>query len=244
MKQSSHPRSQDFFRVQQLSVYYDGHAVVDNVSFSINRGEIVTIIGPNGSGKTTLARVLIGFVTPQRGRILAEPRLRMSYVPQNISLNPLIPMSGERFLQLGPFYNQGMKKSLLNRLRLQDIRTRQFAVLSGGEKQRLLLARALLNAPQLLILDEPAQALDVDAQMWLYELVRDYAQENNCAVILISHDLHLVMSSTDRVLCMHNHICCSGTPREISNHPNYKQLFRPEVAKHLAIYSHKHKHTH
>ena len=235
---------QDFFSVRNLSVYYGHKAVVDNVSFRIEPGEIVTIIGPNGSGKTTLARALIGFTTPQQGSIHTIPKLRMSYVPQYISLNPLIPMNGEQFLQLSPFYNHEMKRKLLGRLRLHDIEMRQFVSLSGGEKQRILLARAMLNNPQLLILDEPAQALDVDAQIWLYELVRDYAGENNCAVLLISHDLHLVMGATDRVLCMHNHICCSGTPQEISSHPNYKQLLGPEVAKHIAVYKHSHLHRH
>ena len=231
-----------FFTVQNLSVYYDNRAIVDNVSFAIDPGEIVTIIGPNGSGKTTLARTLIGLISPHKGKILSSPALRIGYVPQYISLNTLIPMNGEQFLRLSPFYSQKTQQQLLGRLGINKIEKRQFVFLSGGEKQKMLLARALLNKPTLLILDEPAQALDVNAQLWLYDLVRDYAQETNCAVLLISHDLHLVMKATDRVLCMYNHICCSGTPQEITKHPNYKQLFNPEVAEHLAVYQHHHRH--
>jgi len=238
------PAKQEFLGVKNLTIAYKGIAIVDDVSFSISPNEIVTLIGPNGGGKSTLARALVGITNYQRGTITKAAKMRIGYVPQNVSLNPLIPMNAKQFLHLSPFYNHQLKQDLLSRLRLAAIENYQFSALSGGEKQRVLLARALLNSPQLLILDEPAQGLDVDGQIWLYELVRDYAKENHCAVLLISHNLHLVMSSTDRVLCMQNHICCSGNPQEISIHPTYQKLFGAKIAAHFAIYKHNHSHSH
>jgi len=238
------PAKQEFLGVKNLTIAYKGMAIVDDVSFSISPNEIVTLIGPNGGGKSTLARALVGITNYQRGTITKAAKMRIGYVPQNVSLNPLIPMSAKQFLHLSPFYNHQLKQDLLSRLRLAEIENYQFSALSGGEKQRVLLARALLNSPQLLILDEPAQGLDVDGQIWLYDLVRDYAKENHCAVLLISHNLHLVMSSTDRVLCMQNHICCSGNPQEISIHPTYQKLFGAKIAAHFAIYKHNHSHSH
>ncbi len=238
------PAKQEFLEVKNLTIGYRGMAVVDDVSFSISPNEIVTLIGPNGGGKSTLARALVGITAYQRGTITKAAKMRIGYVPQNVSLNPLIPMTAKQFLHLSPFHNRQLKQDLLSRLRLAEIEDYQFAALSGGEKQRVLLARALLSSPQLLILDEPAQGLDVDGQIWLYELVRDYAKENHCAVLLISHNLHLVMSATDRVLCMQNHICCSGNPQEISIHPTYQKLFGAKIAAHFAFYKHSHNHTH
>ena len=230
--------------MQDISVHYKDKTVVDSVSFTMRQGEIVTVIGPNGGGKTTLARALVGFVRYQKGKIVKKVGMKIGYVPQHISLNSLIPLSAEEFLHLSPFCSDQLKKKLLHRLRLEDIGSRQFSALSGGEKQRVLLARAMLNSPDMLILDEPAQTLDLNAQIWLHDLVRDYAQENNCAVLLISHDLHLVMRATDKVMCMQNHICCSGTPQEISVHPTYQKLFGKDIARHFAIYQHSHDHSH
>lgn len=236
------PARQEFLQVKNLTIAYKGIPIVDDVSFTIKPNEIVTLIGPNGGGKSTLARALVGITSYQKGTIKKAAKIRIGYVPQNVSLNPLIPMTAKQFLHLSPFYNHQLKQDLLSHLRLAEIENYQFAALSGGEKQRVLLARALLNSPQLLILDEPAQGLDVDGQIWLYELVRNYAKENHCAVLLISHNLHLVMSSTDRVLCMQNHICCSGNPQEISVHPTYQKLFGAKIAAHFAIYKHNHSH--
>lgn len=241
MEESS---NQEFVQVKNLTVTHNNKAIVDDVSFAIHHNEIVTLIGPNGGGKTTLARAMVGITKYQKGTITTQTKTRIGYVPQNVTLNPLIPMSAQGFLHLSPFYNTRLKHRLLSRLRLKGIENYQFSALSGGEKQRVLLARSLLNSPQLLILDEPAQGLDVDGQIWLYELVRDYAKENQCAVLLISHDLHLVMSATDRVLCMQNHICCSGSPQEISVHPTYQKLFGAKIAAHFAIYKHNHSHSH
>ena len=233
-----------FFKAQNISVIHAGITLLDNVSFDIKHGEIISVIGPNGGGKTTLARVLAGIIKPHQGKIIKQPALRIGYVPQHFYLNQLMPLKVSRFLQLSPYYNKQSITKLVEDLQMESIMDSQFAHLSGGEKQRVLMSRAMLGNPQLLVLDEPTQALDIDGSSRLYGMIDEYAKKENCAVVLISHDLTFVMSSTDKVLCLQHHICCRGTPQEINDDPVYKNLFGNKIANNLALYRHHHDHSH
>lgn len=218
--------------------------LLDDVSFSISRGEIISIIGPNGGGKTTLARVITGIINPNKGKIIKHLQLKIGYVPQHFYLNQLMPLKVKVFLELSPYYSNKAMSELNNLPGMKKIMDSQFTHLSGGEKQKVLMARAMLGKPQLLILDEPSQALDMAGRSHLYKIIDDYAKKETCAVILISHDLNFVMSSTDKVLCLQNHICCQGSPQEINNDPAYKEVFGDHTIKNMAIYRHNHGHSH
>ena len=233
-----------FFGCKNVSVFYNNHRVVDNVSFAMRAGEILSIIGPNGGGKTTLTRALVGLIAPQRGAVIRRKGLRIGYIPQHVALNIQVPMNVINFLKLSPLYEHTLLAPLVKQLSLEDLLAIPLHDLSGGQMQRVLFARAVLGKPHLLILDEPDRSLDIDARIYFYELLRLYAAENGCALILVSHDLHLVMASTDRVLCLNHHVCCTGTPKEISMDPAYKRIFGAAIAKHFALYSHEHNHHH
>lgn len=202
----------------------------------------MTIIGPNGAGKSSLVKTAAGLIEPQQGTIIRKPKLRVGYMPQKIKINPQLPLTTGRFLSLCG------KKSALNtavkRLDIECLLDTPVQNLSGGEMQRVLLARALLQRPELLILDEPAQGVDISGQAELYHLLGELRNELNCGVLLVSHDLHIVMAQTDHVLCLNKHICCHGAPESVSKHPEYLQLFGKEAAKDIAVYTHMHDHTH
>lgn len=204
----------------------------------------MTLLGPNGAGKSTLVRVVLGLVKPDKGTMSCEPRLRIGYVPQKLHLDPILPLTVDRFMRLRP----GVKKTdilpALERVGAIHLQHAPMQKLSGGENQRVLLARALLNTPQLLVLDEPTQGVDVNGQLALYNLIDSLRHELGCAVLMVSHDLHLVMAKTDDVLCLNQHICCSGTPEAVSLHPEFISMFGRHGAEQLAVYRHHHNHRH
>ncbi|MEX2616637.1 MAG: zinc ABC transporter ATP-binding protein ZnuC [Alphaproteobacteria bacterium] len=230
--------------LQDITLKYAGRAVLDHVDLSIERGQIVTVIGPNGSGKTTLARVLLGLLEPDTGHVRRMDDIVIGYVPQRMHIDSSLPLSVRRFLQIAAPRQGGNIAAALAETGAGAVADADIGSLSGGELQRVLLARALLRDPDLLVLDEPAQGVDFAGQTALYHLIGEIRDRHKCGVLTISHDLHLVMAATDRVICLNHHICCSGEPESVRIHPEYVALFGPAASKDIAIYSHSHCHSH
>ncbi|QBM18762.1 zinc import ATP-binding protein ZnuC [Marinobacter sp. JH2] len=230
-------------QLNQLTVRFDERIVVDHVNLAVGRGDIITIIGPNGAGKTTLIKTILGIQKATSGQVSLTPDLVIGYVPQHLSLEATLPLSVKRFMLLSgrPL---AACETALQRTGVGHLLNASVHHLSGGEKQRLLLARALARQPDLLVLDEPAQGVDINGQAALYELIRELRDELHCGVIMISHDLHLVMAATDQVICLNQHICCSGHPADISHDPAFIETFGHQVAESLAVYHHQHNHSH
>ncbi|WJV64344.1 zinc ABC transporter ATP-binding protein ZnuC [Pectobacteriaceae bacterium CE70] len=230
--------------LDNISVQFGNRRVLTDISLTLQAGRILTLLGPNGAGKSTLVRVVLGLLAPDSGNIQRVPNLRIGYVPQKLHLDATLPLTVSRFMQLRP----GVKKQdimpALKRVQAGYLLDQPMQKLSGGENQRVLLARAILTNPQLLVLDEPSQGLDVNGQSALYELINQLRQELNCGVLMVSHDLHLVMAKTDEVLCINQHVCCSGTPEVVSLHPEFQAMFGHYGAEQLAIYRHHHNHRH
>ncbi|MCK2150279.1 MULTISPECIES: zinc ABC transporter ATP-binding protein ZnuC [Marinobacter] len=229
--------------LNQVTVEFDDRLVVDRVNLTVHRGDIITIIGPNGAGKTTLIRAILGLQKASSGEVTLSRKLVIGYVPQHLALESTLPLSVKRFMMLT---GRGLAEcqAALQKTGVGHLLDASVHHLSGGEKQRLLLARALVRQPDLLVLDEPAQGVDINGQAALYELIRQLRDELNCGIIMISHDLHLVMAATDKVICLNQHICCSGHPADISHDPAFIETFGPRVAESLAVYHHHHNHRH
>ena len=229
---------------QDVSLAFRGKPAVENVSIEVHACEIVTLIGPNGAGKTTLARALLGLAAVSAGRITRRPGLRIGYVPQRFPIDRIIPLSVRRFMSLSEAVPQERAASCLAETGAERLIDAQMSELSGGEFQRVLLARALARDPQLLVLDEPAQAVDFAGAAQLYELITAIRDTRGCGILLISHDLHVVLGASDRVICLNRHVCCEGRPGTVAGHPEYVRLFGPRAAASLGIYEHHHDHTH
>ena len=197
---------------EQLAVRLGGREVLHHIDLSVAPGEIVTIVGPNGSGKSTLLRALLGVVAPSRGRVTRQPGLRIGYVPQKLHIDPTMPLPVARFLSLPDRQSNARISEVLARVGVPDVAGQDMTTLSGGQFQRVLLARALLSHPDILILDEATAGLDQPGTAAFYRLIEDVRRELGCAVLSVSHDLHVVMSASDRVICLNGHICCSGAP--------------------------------
>ncbi|BES84729.1 zinc import ATP-binding protein ZnuC [Pectobacterium araliae] len=230
--------------LNNISVTFGSRKVLSDISLTLQEGRILTLLGPNGAGKSTLVRVVLGLLSPTSGSLVRDPALRIGYVPQKLHLDTTLPLTVSRFMQLRP----GVKKQdilpALKRVQAAHLLEQPMQKLSGGETQRVLLARALLNQPQLLVLDEPTQGVDVNGQLALYDLINQLRQEFHCGVLMVSHDLHLVMAKTDEVLCLNQHVCCSGTPEVVSLHPEFLAMFGHRGTEQLAIYRHHHNHRH
>lgn len=227
-----------------LCVRFSGFEVLHDVSLAVRPGEIVTLLGPNGSGKSTLIRALLGIVPLAHGRVTRVPGLRLGYVPQKLAVDRSMPMTVRRFLSLPVRVSDAAAHAALARVGVEGIGPRHMAGLSGGQFQRVLLARALLSDPQLLILDEPTQGLDQPGEAAFYQLIETVRRETGAAILMVSHDLHVVMAASDRVICLNGHICCEGTPRVVSNAPEYRALFGLGTKGALALYQHAHDHAH
>ena len=227
-----------------ISVALDGAEVLSQVTLAVQPGEIVTILGPNGSGKSTLLRALLGIVALSHGAVARAPGLRLGYVPQRLAFDASLPMTVRRFLSLPHRASDAEAAAALARVGLEGTGRRQMAGLSGGQFQRVLLARALLSRPQLLVLDEPTQGLDQPGEAAFYRLIEEVRRETGAGVLMVSHDLHVVMAASDRVICLNHHICCEGTPRVVSNAPEYRALFGLGTQGALALYQHRHDHSH
>lgn len=221
-----------------------GRAILQGVDLDVRVGEIVTVIGPNGAGKTTLLKIMLGIERPDRGQVYRPPSTRIGYVPQRFDVDRSIPMTVERFLGLGQNAALGKIAAALADVGAERTAKLQLAQLSGGETQRVLIARALLRDPNMLALDEPARGVDYFGEADLYELIAGIAKARRLGVLLISHDLHVVMAASDRVVCLNGHVCCSGQPETVAKHAEYARLFGPEAARSLGVYLHHHDHTH
>jgi zinc transport system ATP-binding protein len=243
MQETTNPRDL-LVKASNIAVSFAGRQVLQGVSLESRRGTIVTLIGPNGAGKTTLVRIILGMVTPDTGDIQRQPGLTIGYMPQRVHLEPTLPITVLRFLQLTGVRDRAVILSLLEELGIAHLANLQLRIISGGEFQRVLLARALLRRPSLLILDEPAQGVDVNGQAELYQLIDGIAEQHACGILMISHDLHLVMSTTDEVVCLNHHVCCHGKPEQVSADPAYLALFGQRSAGNIAVYTHNHNHSH
>ncbi len=229
---------------ENVSVRYGGHVALSHVDFTIHPGEIVTIVGPNGSGKSTLLKVLLGVIRPSAGRIDQKSDLAIGYMPQRVALDARMPMTVKRFLNMPKRHRPADLEASLLRVGVAGIAQQQMETLSGGQFQRVLLARALLVQPNILIMDEPTQGLDQPGTAAFYQLIEEVRQETGCAILMVSHDLHVVMSTSDRVICMNGHVCCEGTPHVVSAAPEYRALFGHGTGGALALYQHEHDHQH
>ena len=228
----------------EISVALMGRRILDRVSMDISPGEIVTLVGPNGSGKTTLIRALVGAITPSGGRVERRPGLRLGYVPQRLFVEPSMPITVARFLNLPHRRSRAEIIHALDQAGAGELADRQMTGLSGGQFQRTLLARALLDRPELLILDEPTTGLDQPGSAAFYNRIAALRAETGTAILMVSHELHVVMSASDRVICLNGHVCCHGTPEIVASAPEYRALFGSGTQGALALYRHDHDHHH
>jgi len=230
--------------VEHLTMQFGGLVAVNDLSMSIGRGDITALIGPNGAGKTTLVRLMLGLEPPDQGTLARKEGLVVGYVPQRFDLDNAIPMTVDRFLKMAGPRRKAHIPAVLDEVGAPNLGERQFSQLSGGELQRVLIARALLRDPHLLVLDEPVRGVDYTGEAELYAMISRLRDERGLGVLLVSHDLHIVMASSDRVICINRHVCCSGAPQSVAQHPEYARLFGPQAVRSLAVYEHHHDHHH
>jgi zinc transport system ATP-binding protein len=230
--------------LENIGLKIDGQQIIDKVSLHLNKGKITTLIGPNGGGKTSIARILLGVLQPTSGIITKDSNLKIGYMPQKIVIDKTIPMTVENFLTLSVqkiIFDDKINK-LIDRLKISNILNKQIHDLSGGQMQKVLFLRSIINNPDLLVLDEPTQYMDINATEEFYQIIDEIRKSQDCAILLVSHDLHMVMQKTDVVFCVNHHVCCHGAPEDINQHPEYLSLFGNR--SNLAIYQHNHDHKH
>ncbi len=230
--------------LKNAGVYRGNRWLVRGIDLQLRAGEIVTIIGPNGAGKSTTARLAVGTLKADEGRVEQRPDLRVGYVPQKLHIDPSLPMRVRRLMALTSKVSMAQIEAALDSVGIADLADRFIQDLSGGEFQRALLARAILRAPDLLVLDEPVQGVDFAGEVMLYKLIKQIRDRTGCGVLMISHDLHIVMAETDTVLCLNGHICCTGSPANVVTNPEYIRLFGATASGALAVYQHAHDHVH
>lgn len=231
--------------VTTKNIYYnigDRH-ILHDINFVLEPGQITTIIGPNGAGKSSLVNIVIGLNTQFEGQVERSPGLTIGYLPQNSKINPLMPITVKRLMSLTRKVSDQQLLQALEKTGVASLLNQQVKNLSGGETQRVMLARAILGQPGLLVLDEPTAGVDVTGEIEMYELIAQIRDDSGCAILMVSHDLHLVMSKTDQVLCLNQHLCCSGKPESVSQHPEYLALFGDKTES-IAVYTHHHDHVH
>lgn len=233
-----------FLSLSNAGLYRGNRWLVRGVDLEVRRGEIVTLVGPNGSGKTTTARLALGIVKPDEGTVTRAENCQIAYVPQRFEIDWSLPLKVERLMRLTASPTNKAMYDALEATGVAHLANSEVGHLSGGEFQRVLLARALARNPDLLVLDEPVQGVDFAGEVALYQLISKLRDQLNCGILLISHDLHVVMAATDRVVCLNGHICCQGTPQSVSENPEYLSLFGKKAAQTMAVYEHSHDHTH
>ena len=231
-------------QARDISYSAGSRLILDRIGFELERGQITTIIGPNGAGKSTLANVITGLIPDYQGEIRRAPGLRVGYLPQKVYVNRLMPLTVARLMQLTRRVDAEEIDRALAQTEAGHLESRQVRSLSEGELKRVLLARTTLGQPDLIVLDEPTAGVDVTGESRMYELIGELRHQLQCAVLLISHDLHVVMSLTDQVLCLNQHLCCSGLPESVGQHPEYLALFGRQTADSIAVYAHHHDHEH
>ncbi|WP_420407529.1 ATP-binding cassette domain-containing protein [Hoeflea sp.] len=230
--------------LDNAGIYRAGRWLVRGVSLAMEPGEIVTLIGPNGSGKSTTAKMALGISKPDEGNVQRRPGLKVSYVPQKLTIDWTLPLTVDRFMRLTGHVGVEEAKSAMASTGVTHLANAEVRTLSGGEFQRVMLARAIARKPHFLVLDEPVQGVDFSGEIALYDLIKRIRDEMHCGILLISHDLHVVMAATDRVICLNGHVCCSGSPTVVASSAEYKALFGARAASTLAVYEHHHDHTH
>ena len=242
------PNAEILIEAENLSVTRRGKEILSDAGVRVRAGEIVTLIGPNGAGKTTVVRIVLGLMKADRGEVFRRPGLVVGYMPQRLHIDPTLPLTVGRFLDLGAERGRARTPDqtarVLEEVGAGTIMDTPLEAVSGGEFQRVLLARALLRNPDLLVLDEPSQGIDVTGQADLFGLITRIRDQRGCGVLMVSHDLHLVMAQTDEVICLNHHVCCAGHPETVANDPSYIELFGKQVADSLAVYHHHHDHGH
>ncbi|MFZ1775157.1 MAG: metal ABC transporter ATP-binding protein [Rhizobiaceae bacterium] len=227
-----------------VGVRRQGRWLIRDVSFAVRPGEIVSLIGPNGSGKSTSVRTALGIIRPDEGKVSARPGLSVGYMPQKLAIDRSMPLPVWRFMRLTQHLDDAAIDRALAETGAAHLRRADMQSLSGGEFQRVMLARALARNPALLVLDEPVQGIDTSGEITMYELIAEARRRTGCGVLLISHDLHVVMAATDTVVCLNGHVCCSGAPGAVQDSAAYKALFGPRGDSALALYQHHHDHEH
>ena len=238
------PDTTVLIQAEGLGLERGGRTILDHVSLSVCSGQVVVVIGPNGAGKTSLLRILLGLWEPSRGRMTRAHRMRIGYMPQHVQVDPILPLSVRRFLTLRHRASEARLRDQLRKVGVPELLDAPVQTLSGGEMQRVLLARALIGEPDLLVLDEPAQGVDVVGQGEVFDLIDRLRRDTGCGVLMVSHELHLVMAAADVVVCINQHVCCTGRPEEVSRHPEYQRLFPDAGAHGIGIYTHHHDHVH
>lgn len=240
-------KEQQLIRAEHVTVIRDRQTLLKDVSLAVGTHDFITIIGPNGAGKSLLLKCLMGFYTPDRGTVNRREALKLGYVPQQLLPDYTLPVTAGRFLKLRKQVKRvddAAVEKVTEEIAVQHLLEKPLHLLSGGELQRVLLSRALLHDPELLVLDEPAQNLDICGQLVFYKLLERIYNERKIGILMVSHDLHLVMSCTKKVVCLFHHICCSGTPRVVTQDPEFISLFGDDMARMMAVYHHSHDHRH
>ena len=237
-------KTQSLVTLDNAGVFRSGKWLVRGVTMTVEPGEIVTLIGPNGSGKSTTAKMALNVIQPNEGTASKRQGLRVGYVPQKLLVDWTLPLTVSRFMRLTGHIKESEAKAAMSATDTLHLSQSEVRTLSGGEFQRVMLARAMATKPDLLVLDEPVQGVDFNGEIALYELIKQIRDELHCGILLISHDLHVVMAATDRVICLNGHVCCSGTPTTVASSNEYKELFGARAASGLAIYEHSHDHEH
>lgn len=238
------PNDQTLISMKNVGVFRNNKWLVSGVDLSISRGEIVTLIGPNGSGKSTTAKVATGVMKHNQGEVNRLNNLKIGYVPQKLTIDWTLPLTVQRLMTLTGRHTKKDIKKALEAVGAAHLSMSSVQTLSGGEFQRVLLARAMIRKPDLLVLDEPVQGVDFSGEVALYELIKQIRDETDCGILMISHDLHVVMADTDTVICLNGHVCCTGAPEQVAQSPEYLALFGAHASQTLAIYQHNHDHAH
>lgn len=231
-------------RAENISLMRDGKRILQDVTLEVNRHDFITIVGPNGAGKTMLLRIMAGLLKPDRGKVQRAASLSIGYMPQKIVPDPTLPITVKRFISLRKAVQPHALEMIAQQLQIEELMHQLLHELSGGELQRVLLARAMIGKPDLLVLDEPAQNLDIASQLTFYKLLNDIYAQQQVSILMVSHDLHLVMASSRKVVCLYHHICCEGPPQMVANDPEFLRLFGSDTARMMAVYHHDHHHTH
>ena len=238
------PKTDTLIRARHLGVRLGGESILNHVDLSVYPGQIVTLIGPNGAGKSTLIKALLGIHRVTSGELWRKPGLKIGYMPQKTHIEDSLPLTVDRLMTLTHRAHRPEITEALKLTNVPHLIDRPVQQLSGGEFQRVMLARALLKQPDLLVLDEPVQGVDFNGEIELYRLIQRIRDDRGCAIVMVSHDLHLVMAATDEVVCLNHHVCCTGTPESVARAPEFTQLFGHRHADALAFYSHEHDHEH
>jgi zinc transport system ATP-binding protein len=236
-------KQKELVRLEGAGVLVGHRWLVRGIDLSVNAGEIVTLIGPNGSGKSTTAKMALGVLQPSEGIVRQQAGFKSAYVPQKLAIDWTLPLRVEGLMRLTKALSDIEMSAALESTGALHLRKREVRHLSGGEFQRVMLARAVARKPDFLVLDEPAQGVDFAGEIALYDLIKKVRNETGCGILMISHDLHMVMAATDRVICLNGHVCCQGSPQSVASSAEYKQLFG-ERAGALALYQHHHDHQH